>query len=114
MMAPEIVLPLLDGGVYNSTASRGTPAIFNIFEPASAFSTCLWQCNASIDELILRAAHKDAPRGAPPQFDLVFASHGAASAAEDVEALRTLIEVRLDRLGITSVATRAAWRTRLH
>ena len=110
--APEIVLATLDGGQFNSTASLGRPVLFNVYDPTSGFSTCLWQCNQSIDELIKRAGPKGSPLGTAPSSNLVFLSYDAA-ATDDVAALSALINGRLDALNVTDPATRAEWAARL-
>ena len=109
--APEIVLATLDGGQFNSTASLGRPVLFNVYDPTSGFSTCLWQCNQSIDELIKRAGPKGSPLGTAPSSNLVFLSYDAA--ALDVAALSALINGRLDALNVTDTVTRAEWAARL-
>ena len=63
----------------------------------------------------MRASSKGAAFGSPPDSDFVFLSHSAdKAAAEDVEALRTRIDTRLDALGVTGANARAGWRERLH
>ena len=111
--APEILLPTADGGLFNSTASLGTPAVFNIYDPASGFSSCLWECDVSIDELILRGASKGSEAGATPVSDFIFLSYSSTAAA-DVAALAYRFDERLAALGIVGEQALEEWHAHLH
>ena len=109
----NLTLPLLNGSVFHVGNAIGSPVVFNAFDPASGFSTCLWQLNQSVDEFI-HAAFSAAMAKADQQPYYVFLSHAAAAveAEEEVTSLRTRIQARLSTLDLPAYQ-HALWTARI-
>jgi hypothetical protein len=89
--APPLVFDTLGGSVNLQSI---LPAVVNVLDPDSLFSSALWSLNVSIDGLL-----KTTPR---PTTHFVFASNRSdeGAATRDVRALEKLIVARMNDLGM--------------
>ena len=94
--APPLVFDTLGGSVNIRSI---LPAVINVLDPDSLFSSALWSLNASIDGLL-----NTAPR---PTAHFVFASNRSdeGAATRDVRALEKLISARMNDLGMDDEIT---------
>eukprot|EP01097_Dermamoeba_algensis_P001365 TRINITY_DN1517_c0_g2_i3.p1 TRINITY_DN1517_c0_g2~~TRINITY_DN1517_c0_g2_i3.p1 ORF type:complete len:743 (-),score=178.62 TRINITY_DN1517_c0_g2_i3:1527-3713(-) len=102
--AAPFVLPTLQGKFVYST-NNSLPLLFNVFNPLSGVSDCLWKETSYIDDFLTTA---------PLEVDFLFLSYSNSSETlSDVVNLRRRIDGRLRTLNITE-ERRSKLKTNIH